>query len=128
MAGLPVCKAWVWVEPPLLANPPSSGLIGLPDEPTWLLLTPLVIPVEPVPSPMRLYELEATTAPLISSRTAVVELKLPATMVFRNVTGDVFWAKPPPVPALLLSLSAVLLVIVTLFSVALPVPPPGVTK
>ena len=64
-----------------------------------------------MPSPIRLYELAATTAPLISSRVAAVELKLPATIVLRSVTAAVFCAKPPPAPAPLLSLSAVLLVI-----------------
>ena len=128
IAGLPARSACVNVGPVLFASEPSSGSIGLLPEPTWLLLTPLLMPLEPVPSPTRLYELEATTAPLISSRTDATELKFPATIVLPSVTGDVFCAMPPPAPLPLLSLSAVLLVIVTLFSVTLPVPPPGVTK
>jgi hypothetical protein len=128
IAGLPVSSAWVSVEPLLLTSEPSSGLIGLSPEPIWLLLTPLTRPIEPVPSPIRLNELAATTVPLMSSRVAGVELKLPATIVLRSVTAAVFCVKPPPTPAPLLSLSAVLLLIVTLVRVALPVPPPGVTK
>ncbi len=79
-------------------------------------------------SPIRLYELEATTAPLMSSRTEAIELKLPATIVLRSVTAETTCAKPPPAPAPLLSLSAVLFVTVTLVRVTLPVPPPGVTN
>jgi hypothetical protein len=64
----------------------------------------------------------------MSSRTAGLELKLRATIVFSSVTPLVFCAKPPPAPAPLLSSSAVLFVTVTLFSVTLPVLPKGVTK
>ena len=79
----------------------------------------------PVPSPIRLNELAATTAPLISSRTEAVELKLPATIVLRSVTAACSAQSRRPRQLPLLSLSAVLLLMVTLVKVALPVPPPG---
>ena len=112
----------------LSASGPSSGSIGLAPEPTRLLLTPLASPTEPVPSPIRLLLLEATTVPLMSSRTAGLELKLRATIVLSSVTPLAFCRNPPPAPAPSLSSSAVLFVTVTLFSVTLPVLPKGVTK
>jgi hypothetical protein len=35
IAGLPVFKAWVRVDPPLLASGPSCGLTGLAFVPVW---------------------------------------------------------------------------------------------
>lgn len=54
MAGLPGRRAIVWVGPPLFASGPSSGLIGAALVPTRLPLTPALMPVMPLPSPMRL--------------------------------------------------------------------------
>jgi len=119
----------VKVGPPLSASAPSSGFIGVISEPMRLLFTPFVMPVRPVLIPIRLYELVLATIPLISSRTVVMLLKLPATIVLCSVTVPSPRANPPPRPIPLLSISAVLLVIVTLLSVASPIntctPPPS---
>ena len=58
--------------------------------PTWLLLTPLVRPIEP-PVPIRLNSLVESTPPVMSSGIAgapmPVPLKLPATIVLRRKTA-----------------------------------------
>src|SRR5277367_1215416 len=71
-AGLPASKAIVCVAPPLLANGPSRGLIGLPEAPIWLPLVPDVRPVKPSPSPMRLCALDDCAAPKISGSPELV--------------------------------------------------------
>ena len=54
MAGLPDKSATVWVGPPLSCDDPSFGSMGAEAVPIWLLLVPFVMPVRPVPSPIRL--------------------------------------------------------------------------
>src|ERR1044072_8764357 len=131
MAGLVHNKECVNVGPPLSA----SGLRPALAMPTWFWWAGVgsversISPPEP-PTPIKLKELEASIVPLMSSAVVLglASLKLLATIVFCNVTVPEPWKIPPPVPELLLSLSARLLVIVLLLIVngatAVLMPPP----
>ena len=100
MAGLPTRSLWVWVLPPLFCRGPSFGSMGLMLSPTMSPLTPLVKPVLPVPSPIRLWPWLAKV-PDTSGPEPVKSTRFRATMVF--VTLNVppgSWKRPPPVWAL----------------------------
>jgi hypothetical protein len=61
-------------------------------EPIWLLLAPLLMPVRPVPSPIRLKLMTGLAAPETSG---LVEAVLPATIVSSKVSVPVL-SMPPP--------------------------------
>lgn len=102
--------------------------MGAAPVPIWLPPGPLVMPVSPVPSPIRLFTLPAATSPFTSSRVVPVPRKFPAIRVLFSVTVPAKRDSPPPVSPPTLSKSLRLPVVVTFVRVAVPpntrTPPP----
>ena len=99
MAGLPASRAWVW-SPAVVGERAELRVDGVLLVPTRSPLTPLVKPVLPVPSPMRLWPW-LVKSPDTSGPVPPKSTRFWAMIVFLtlNVPPEM-WKTPPPVWAM----------------------------